>query len=268
MNTASIIRTVKPAIVKNASIFKNAAVSWLSQNKKELLIGSGLASMLTSTILAVHATPKACRLIDQYTSDHDGAKPTKVETVKLTWKLYLPAVATAGLGIAGVIGAGYLARKESAMLTAAYTLSQEQLGDYKKALLESEDAKKIEDSISKSEVERKPYEASNVIDTGKGDDLFFDPYCGRYFRSDAEEIKKELNELNHSFLLDQTVTLNDIYEWMNLEVTELGDYVMYDVSEGLIELALSSKLTVNDEPCVVFHINNEPRFSTTGETFC
>ena len=53
----------------------------LSKHSPEILTGIGLAGMITSTVLAVKATPKALKRIEE-AKEEKGEELTKVETVK------------------------------------------------------------------------------------------------------------------------------------------------------------------------------------------
>ena len=63
----------------------NSSKKKLTDNAPEILIGFGLAGMLTSTIMAVKATPKAMDIIKEE-EDYLNRDLTKAEKVKLAWK--------------------------------------------------------------------------------------------------------------------------------------------------------------------------------------
>ena len=68
-----------------AKFFKNAKVA-VTKHSPEILTGIGIAGMVTTTILAVKATPKALRLMELKKEAEQTDKLTPVETVKTTWK--------------------------------------------------------------------------------------------------------------------------------------------------------------------------------------
>lgn len=260
INTQAITKTATQTIVRSLGNAKTIILSWANQNKKEILLGSGIAAMVTSTILAVKATPNAVRAYDAYSKNH--GRPDTVTTIKLVWKNYIPAAISAGLGITSILGAGYLAKQENAMLAAAYSFSQEQLSDYIKATKESKNKDEIFDDVAQKQLDNHPYdktEQSNLPKLG-GDTLFFDSYSGRYFMSDVNSLDKCMNYVNHYLVMNGEMTLNDIYEIIGLENTELGDYFTYYASDDLIEVNYSSKLTSDNEPCVVMQFSTLPRF--------
>ena len=77
----------------NKQIVKNA---WRSLRKTvqkhspEILTGIGIAGMIAMAAIAVKATPKALRMIEE--KEQEVGKPlTGPETVKTAWKCYIPA---------------------------------------------------------------------------------------------------------------------------------------------------------------------------------
>ena len=80
------------------------------------------------------------------------------------------------------------------------------------------------------------------------------------FKSDINAMDKCINYANHFLVMNGQMTLNDIYEIIGLESTTLGDYFTYYASDDLIEINYSSKLTSDNEPCVVMQFSTLPRF--------
>ena len=57
---------------------RNEVISKVSEKSPEILIGIGLAGMLTSTVLAVKATPKALDILEEH-KDEDLTNFDKVK---------------------------------------------------------------------------------------------------------------------------------------------------------------------------------------------
>lgn len=68
----------------------NSSKKKLTDNAPEILIGVGLAGMLTSTVMAVKATPKAMEIIKEE-EEYLNRDLSKIEKAKLVWKPYIPA---------------------------------------------------------------------------------------------------------------------------------------------------------------------------------
>ena len=69
----------------NVSKLVNDTKTVLSKKSPEILTGIGVAGMITTTILAVKATPKALMLLDD--AEREKCEPlTVTEKVKTCWK--------------------------------------------------------------------------------------------------------------------------------------------------------------------------------------
>ena len=76
----------------------------LSKRSPEILMGIGITGMITTTVLAVKATPKALQLVESTKKELDVEQLTPVETVKATWRCYVPAAISGAVSIACLIG--------------------------------------------------------------------------------------------------------------------------------------------------------------------
>ena len=74
--------------------FFNSVKTSVSKHSPEILTGIGIAGMITTTVLAVRATPKALKLIEEKKDELSVDKLKPIDTVKATWKCYIPATVT------------------------------------------------------------------------------------------------------------------------------------------------------------------------------
>lgn len=263
-------------------LFKNVAKS-LSRHSPEILTGIGIAGMITSTVLAVRATPKAITLIeerkeelnkslfdeninkDYSLKDHKemdklGAK----ETIKTVWKCYVPTAVTMTVSIVCLIGASSVHLKRNAVLATAYQLSEAAATEYRNKVVETIGAKKeeaIRDKVNKDSIDKNPVTKNEVIITEKGNTLCYDHMSGRYFKSDIDKINKAVNEINRQINQNYYVSLNDLYEELGLDDTSLGDLLGWNSDSGLLELHSSALLTDDGVPCLVLDFNNAPKYN-------
>ena len=185
--------------------------SGLVKHSPAILTAFGITGMIGTTVLAVKATPKALDLIENKKEELDKDKLTVVETMKATWKCYVPAAITCATSAACLIGASSVHTKRNAALATAYKLSESALIEYRDKVVETIGEKKeqsVRDAIAKDHVEKNPVTNNEVIITDKGYTLCYDELSGRYFYSDIEKIKKAANELNRQMLNDMYVSLN------------------------------------------------------------
>lgn len=233
----------------------------LAKHSPEILTGIGIAGMITTTILAVKATPKAMRLIDQKKKEEDLDELTPVEVVKTAWKPYIPAAVTGVTSIACLVGASAVNTKRNAVLATAYTLSETALKEYKDKVVETIGEKKeqtVREKINKDHLDKTPYNPGTVIMTEKGNTTCLDYHSGRYFKSDKQHIERAVNELNKTLLLENYVSLNQFYDEIGLEHTELGYDLGWNLDDGLLEIDFSSHLMEDGTPVLVMNYSVAP----------
>lgn len=238
---------------------RDNVVNTISDKSPEILIGFGLAGMLTSTVLAVKATPKALDIL----AEQEDRELSKVDKVKLTWKCYAPAAIGYCASAACIIGANSVNTKRNAVLAGAYKISESALLEYRdkvKEVIGEEKEKEIHAKIAEDRRCKEPENQGNVILTGKGDVLCYDMYSGRYFKSEMDEINAILNELNYKLMQDNLLALNDFYDALGLQPITTGYEHGWNVDEGLIKIYFTSTLADNGVPCLALHFDNLPRY--------
>ena len=249
-----------------AKVF-NSAKRVTVKHSPEILLGLGIAGMVTTTVLSVRATPKAMALIEEEKlrryHEFDDDTLTKLDVVKVAWKPYIPAAITGVASISCLIGSSSVNARRMTALTAAYQLSETALSDYREKIIETIGEKKektVRDKVNKDKVDKNPTSKSEVIVTSKGSTLCFDPISGRYFKSDIEKIKRAINELNRKMLLENYVSLNDFYEEIGLARTSTGDRLGWNTDTGLLDLNFSSQLSEEGKPCLVIDFKVMPKY--------
>lgn len=235
----------------------------VNRHSPEILTGLGIAGMLTTTVLAVKATPKALKLIELKKDEEQVDSLTPLETVKATWKCYIPAAITAATSTACIIGANSVHLRRHAALATAYKLSETALAEYREKVVETVGERKeraIRDKVDQKHIEENPVSKTEVIITDKGNSLCYDHWSGRYFRSDINQIHKAINEINRQMLtgFDGFVSLNDLYDELDLSHTPLGDILGWRIDNGLVEPYLGSQIADDGTPCIVLDYNIPP----------
>lgn len=267
--------------MKKLDLIVNDVKTAVSKHAPEILTGIGIAGMVTTTVLAVKATPKALILIEEEKriQNHELLEEAKanghtncarvdklkpVEVIKVAWKPYIPAAITGVTSIACLIGASSVNARRNAALATAYQLSQAALTEYKEKVVETIGEKKeqvIKDKIAKEKIEKDPVsKKGDIIITEKGSTLCYDAISGRYFKSDIDQIKKVVNELNRQMLSEMYISLNQFYMALGLSTTTLGDELGWNIDNGLIELDISAQIADDDTPCVVIDYLIAPRY--------
>ncbi len=239
----------------------NKSKRFLGKHSPEILTGVGIAGMVTSTVLAVKATPKALELIEEAKTHKNEELPVKT-VIKVAWKPYIPAVTLGVASISCIIGGSVVNAKRNAALATAYAISEKALIRYKDKVIETigeNKEKHIREQIAQDDINEKPVSNSSIIITQKGNTLIRDSISGRDFRSDLDTIRKVVNELNREMLTQNYVSLNDFYSALNLEPTSTSGYLGWNIDDGLIEIDFDTCLA-GDEPCVVIDYSRPPKY--------
>lgn len=266
----------KPDVTK----MLKTAQAFVSKRSPEILTGIGIVGMCTTVVLAVKATPKAMELIEEEKDRQndvlyleavekghekfarvDRLKP--VEVVKVAWKPYIPAAVTGVVSIACIVGASSVNARRQAALYSAYKLSETAFAEYKDKVVETIGEKKekvVKDKVAAKKVEENPVSNNTVIVTEKGNTLCYDAAAGRYFRSDIDKIKAAVNEINRRMVYDQYVSLNEFYDELGLEHTDLGNELGWNLDKGLVDVDFSSQIADDGTPCIVISYNVAPRY--------
>lgn len=236
----------------------------MKKHSPEILTGIGIAGMITSTVMAVKATPKALKLLDEYKFERGYPEETEkippVEVVKTTWLCYIPSAIIGSISVMCLIGASSTNLRRNAALATAYTLSETTLKEYQEKVVETIGEKKertIREEVAKDKLVKDPVREVILTEKG-GNTICYDAISGRYFKSDRDKIGRAMNELNRRMRDELYVTLNDFYYEIGLDPTKLGDDLGWNIDKGYLDLAFSSHLDANDTPCLVIDYRVAP----------
>lgn len=223
-----------------------------SERAPELLVGIGIASLLTAIGLAIKATPIAEDLITQ-AEDEKGDSLTPMETVKAAGKAYVKTAIAAGAGVACVVGGMKVKSNRHAQLAAAYALSQsviKHMDEKNEEVLGKEKADEIKKEV-KREIAKEPevqksisrLPASNIA----GVHPFWDPLSNTAFYASPQMLEKAEVKLNKRLFtgLEPYVTASDMYDELNeqgvypkLRHTAVSPMIGWTAENGGIEFDL------------------------------
>ena len=247
-NFSSIVKVVKTAV---------------SKHSPEILTGIGIAGMITTTVLAVRATPKAVQLIEAKKEELHQDELNAVDTVKAAWKCYIPAAVTGVVSSACLIGASSVHVRRNAALATAYKLSETALTEYKAKVVETIGEKKeqiIKDKVAEERVKNDPVSKTEVFVTEKGNTLCYDTISGRYFKSDIEALRRTENDLNERLFGEMYISLNEFYDAIGLSRTRIGDDLGWNIHWGQIKLEFSSQIADDGTPALVMDYRVAPKY--------
>lgn len=242
----------------------------------EILLGLGIASAITSTVLAVKATPKAMELLAEAEKENinrqikEGVPGPEVknglpsaQVVKTVWKCYIPAAISGAASIACLLGSHSVNAKRNAALATAYKLSETALNEYREKVVEEigeEKEKVIRDKVAQKHLDEKPVSKSEVIVTGTGKQLCYDGISGRYFESDIQTIRAAVNKINETMVYEMYAALNDFYNEIGLSNTDMGDELGWNIDDGLLEISYGAMVANDGRPCITLEYHVAPRY--------
>lgn len=232
----------------------------VNKNSPTILTGIGVAGIFSTVALSIKGTILAVKVID----DEEFFKKRKLESrekIELVWKLYIPTAASSVLTAAAIIGSNHISSRRNAALVSLYTVAEGALKEYQDKVAEMFGEKKeakVRDELAQDKLDENPIK--EILIYGKGEHLFFDALSGRYFRSDVESVRRVQNDFNELLFNDMFVPLNELYDMLGLEGTEMGRHSGWDVQNGKLDIQFSAKIATDGEPCIVLNYPIEPRY--------
>lgn len=254
-----------------AGFFKEIR-STVSKHSPVILTAVGITGMISTTIMAVKATPKALKMIEEAEYEKEDLTEgecntlTPVETIKVAWKPYLPAAITGTVSVACLICANTIHAKRTAALATAYQLSTTALNDYREKVVEVLGEKKektIREKVAQEKVDKRPVSKNEVIFAGNGDVLFLEPVSNRYFTSDIETIRRIINDINWKLTggMCEYVSLSEFYDEIGLSHTNVSDDLGWNIGkDGPIRIDFPVAKAEDGRPCLVLEYQVSPRY--------
>lgn len=244
-----------------------------AKNSPAILTAIGVTGTLSTAYLAARAAFKSVDVLKEAEETKREAHYTDSETVEkeyeglttqdkfeATWKLYGPAVASAGITITAIIFANRIQDRRSAALASAYTVVKESYTEYRAKNLEKLGKKKeqdLRDEIAQDRLNRNPVDKSVMIYTDKGHTWCYDMWTDRYFLGDLESLRKAMNDFNQMVINQTYASLTDFYQMIGLPSTRMSDDVGWD-TDKLMELSFTGTIREDGTPCIAMDFLNPP----------
>lgn len=244
-----------PSLVKKT---KNVVTS----RSPELLVGTAVAGIITTGILAAKAGYKARGIIDEAEAER-GEPLTTQDKFTLTWLTYATPALTGATSIAAVVGAHAIHTKRYAALSGVYAIAANKADDLQAEVEKHLGPKKrqeMQDELAQRAVDREgPFENHEVILTGEKKELCFDEYGARYFDGDMNKIDRAFLELNHALAIDGSASLNDFYDHLGLPPNVVGAELGWS-GRAHVEPIYGSVKTNTGTTALSFSFRNNPEF--------
>lgn len=185
---------------------------FFKRNSSTILTCLGAIGVVTTSIMAVKATPKAVMLLEELEREKEE-ELTVLETVVTAAPVYIPTVLVGASTIACIFGANVLNKRQQAAITSAYALLNSSYMDYKNKVVEvlgKEGHEEIQSEIAKDN-----YDGS--IKVSENQELFYDAFSNRYFESTKYKVKEAQYYLNRDLVMRDYIYLNEWYNYLGLE---------------------------------------------------
>lgn len=217
---------------------------FVKRNASTILTGLGCIGVVATTIMAVKATPKALRLIEE-AETKKGEKLTKWEKTRIAVPTYVPSVLIGLSTLACVVGSNILNQKAQASIISAYALLDQSYKDYRRKLKElygKETDQEILNAIAIEKAEDQyisaEYFATNCdLSTEEHSirpKIFYDEYSKRFFETTIEQVMTAEYHLNRNYVLRGYSVLNELYDFLGLEPTDAGSIMGWaPLDEGM-----------------------------------
>lgn len=247
--------------------FVNKTLSGVKTHSPELLIGVGVVGMISSSVLAVKATPKALDIIEDRKMELDVNVLTRREIVQATWKQYIPAIGVGVVSAACIVAGTTQNIKRNTALATVYAISEGTLKEYQKRTREvvgEEKAREIEKRVVRKQAASKQAtivesnDSEYIHQTGMGDTLFYDTLCGGFFRSSTNAVEAAVNCVNKTILDEGVATANDFYSEMNVPCNGAGNLIGWKYEKGQLEINFDSDMDRFGNPYIILEYRNRP----------
>lgn len=219
----------------------------VKDNSPVILSAAAVGGVIATAILAARAQE---RVIEE--ESKMGTAPDLKGKIKDRWRPYLPPAISGAATIACIVAANRVEARRSAALLGAYTLVSTTLAEYKDAVVEEIGEvkdRKIREKVAEKQIAENPAGKSEVIITGLGEQLCYEPLSARYFRSDIERIRRAANDIDADVLQNMYAPLNEFYKLVGLPDTELGEHLGWNIDHR-IDVVFATHLSEDGVPCL------------------
>lgn len=234
---------------------------FLNRNAPTILTVIGAGGVIATSVMAVKATPKALKLLEN-AREEKGEELTTWETVKTAAPLYIPAAITGASTIACIFGANVLNKRNQASLVSAYALLDSTYKKYRAKATElygEEGDKKIIEEIAKDDLVEEDIHPSSQLQ------LFYDTTSMRYFESTIEDVQKAEFDLNARLLATGYASLNHLYSLLDIPRVDYGDRVGWTTytrgwQDGCYQIIFEHRKILLDDglECFLVELITEP----------
>ena len=251
MNIASYVKTARSVITANSPV---------------LLLGTTIAGVVTTGVLAAKAGYQARGIVEAQPlrSEDEGETYiplTNQEIIQLTWKCYATASLSGAGTIAAAVGTHTVHTKRANAMAALYAVTSNKLDDMtEKAeeLLGPKKTQELQNRVGQKALDRNPQtEDTEVLMLDDGVELCYDDWSGRYFMGSVQKLEAVINDVNRMLIDRGDASLNELYDFMGLSPIPMGED--WGWSGEKIQGRFGAVKTTDDRPAIAFSFHPAPK---------
>lgn len=215
---------------------------FMKKHSSMILSGISILGVITTTFLAVKATPKAIELINKE-KEQKQEDLTPIEIVKVAWKPYVPTGISLISTVACICGTAYFNKRTQASLASAYAVLDRTYKEYiaKSKELYGENA----DTEIRKEVVKSNYSPYKF--QKEDTKLFFDYQTMRYFESTFNDVISAENKLNEELAASGYVSVNDFYKFIGIDPLPYANHIGWNDNGDYHEIIFEhERVTMED----------------------
>lgn len=234
-------------------------------NSPAILIGVGVAGVVTTAVLAAVGTVKAQERIEEHKDkimDSETQTEYVMTTIAAAAPAYLPAFGMAMATIAVIIASHKIQARRAAVIAGMYSLTESAFKEYRgqvKQLIGEKKEQGIRDEIVTKKLSENPHDDSKIL-VLSGDTMCYDDISGRYFKADISKIRRAISDANYQLHREDWISLNDMYNYIGLPEIAIGDDLGWHRDRGPIEEDFSSHLREGSMPVFVVKFTTQPKY--------
>lgn len=239
-----------------------------------ILTATAVAGVVSTAVLAAKAAPEAQKTIveevndrwaqadsDLAPSDYDNL--SILEKAQVTWRVWIPTVASGALTITSIILIHTTHQKRYAALMGLYVVGERAFQEYRESVDEVADKKtvaKVKEKVSQKAESRAGEAFQNQLVENPDSTIIYDGFSGRSFIADLESVRAAVNDFNQNLIHHSYGTLNELYSLLGWEGIAAGEDVGWN-SDELLSVSFNPWLTAQNKPAIHFSFDNRPFYN-------
>ena len=240
----------------------------VSQNSPHILTAVGCGAYISAVIMAAKAAPEAKPAYEHHRAQYERALAEGKNRVdarmdfaegiaKEVAPLYLGTGAMVVIGTICIIAADKIHIKRQGALMAACTLSERALDIYQDKVVERLGQAKHEEILDAVAEDGAPFDEIDGVRIDVLDPegvLCYDKVTGRYFKSTIEKVRSAEGAVSKKLIDETAIPLSAFYEELGIpDISDLGDFMGWDVGRCKLDIHFTSMLDHNGVPCLVLN---------------